>query len=158
MKEIAKKELNPLQKKKLETAAKIFIATARLYQGVKDKSLLPLWAAGVVTHGQPKGNKFIVGITNSASKAVKENNTKLTTLDHLFRVTQTAKFILNKINTNNISCADVEQILLDRSIYMRTTREENSGVLKAAIKNLPAAQQDDWKALYTEAGIEYKLC
>ena len=156
MKKITKKELNPLQQKKLETAAQIFIATARLYEG--DKSLLPLWAAGVVTYGQPKGKKLIIGMTKDARDLLKNKNTKLTTLDHLFRVTETAKLVLNGINAKKISSPEeVEQILLDRSIYMRTTRSENFYNLKAALKKLPPKKQDDWEELYRQAKIEYFL-
>ena len=46
--------------------------TAELYKG--NKSLLPLWGGGVITHGVPKVKKCIIGITEAAKKEDNKNN------------------------------------------------------------------------------------
>lgn len=88
---ISKKDLNKLQAEKLRVAAEMLKETAHLYDG--NKSLLPLWGAGVITHGIPKMKKCVIGITKNAKAANKKNLTH----DHLYRVTETARVILEKI-------------------------------------------------------------
>lgn len=143
----AKARLNPLQRKKLQVAAQILKLTADLYDGTS--SVLPLWAAGVITHGQPKSNKYVIGTTAAAKNAA----TKDTAIDHLFRVTATAEIILTR--AKNLSVEDIEDILLQRSITMRTTRAENNNQLKKALKN--CANKDDWQELYRVAGVRFTL-
>ncbi|MEO5368269.1 MAG: hypothetical protein H7831_18320 [Magnetococcus sp. WYHC-3] len=140
-------DLNDLQRKKLEVAAKILKRTAALYCG--NKSLLPLWAAGVVTHGQPKSKNYVIGCTLEA----KDANIKETSLDHLFRVTATAEHILK--NAAKLTEEEIEEILLHRAITMRTTQTENNNNLKKAIKE--CTEKDNWQELYRAAKIEYEM-
>lgn len=143
-----RKFLTKIQKEKLRLAAQMLKATAKLYDESKP-NLLPLWGAGVITHGQPKIKAFIIGISKRASKGEES-----TTWDHLYRVTETAKFILSKLQKENLSIEQIEDILLDRSIYMIVTRSENNNDLKNA---RDPSNEDDWMALYKKAGIEYTI-
>lgn len=147
----AKSRLKEIQKLKLALAAKILKNTTELYEDVCShtlkRSLLPLWAAGVVTHAQPKAKQmYVVGITKSAQNA--KNNC---TDDHLFRVTATAEFILARARF--LAEEDIQNILIVRSIKMTTTRAENSGTLKHTVKK--CKDPDDWQELYRVAGVEY---
>lgn len=146
---VTKKDLNELQLEKLRVAAEMLMATAHLYNG--NKSLLPLWGAGVITHGIPKVKKCEIGITVAAKNAKKEDITK----DHLYRVTETARIILEKIQTNQLSILQIEEMLLDRSAQMITTRNENHKQLKDALKL--CINQDSWEELYHKANIKYEL-
>ena len=146
---ITKSDLNELQRKKLNIAAGILHKSASLFDG--DRSLLPLWGGGVITHGIPKINKCIIGITYDAEASHVSERTK----DHLYRVTETAKYVIDKINADNLTLDEVESILLDRSALMTTTRTENNKKLKAALKL--CENKDSWQELYAKAGIKYKL-
>ena len=146
---IAKSELNELQQKKLTLAASILHSTASLFDGTK--SLLPLWGAGVITHGVPKISKCVIGITENAKLSKKEDTTK----DHLYRVTETARFILNKIQKDNLDINTIENLLLERSALMITTRSENNKTLKEALER--CENKDSWEELYQEANIKYEL-
>jgi len=146
---ITKNDLNELQQQKLTLAASILYSTASLFDGTK--SVLPLWGAGVITHGVPKIKKCVIGITENAKSSKKEDTTK----DHLYRVTETAKFILNKINKDNLDIQTIENILLERSALMITTRSENNKILKDALER--CQNKDSWKELYEEANIKYEL-
>jgi hypothetical protein len=146
----AKKFLNELQKEKLWLASQIFKKTATLYPQGGNPSLLPLWAAGVVTHGQPNTKHYEIGTTLPAKTVEK----KATTRDHLYRVTATAEFILKQ--ANELSVEDIGDILLIRSIKMRTTRSENNNQLKNALTL--CRNTDDWQELYGVAEIKYELC
>jgi hypothetical protein len=148
-----KNQLNPKQRKKLECAANIFIASAGFWNG--DSWLLPLWGAGVVTHAQPKNKGLTIG--ESAAAAQLKKSGKAATKDHLFRVTETAKVILEMVQQNNMTTvADIENILLQRSVYMLVTSKENQ-LLKNTLKDLLPAQRDNWEELYKAAKIKYKL-
>lgn len=92
------------------------------------KSMLPLWAGGVVTHGQPRSKKLVIGITEAAGRVGKDQRT----LDHLYRVTVTAEKILKEAKSRTET--EVEDILISRSVYMETTKQENRGPLKHAVK------------------------
>lgn len=139
--------LSPKQAKKLELAARMLKATAKLWDG--DKSMLPHWAAGIITHGQPKGRSFVIGTTEAAKKAPKDDIAR----DHLFRVTATAEYILSRADT--LTVKEIESILLQRSLTMITTRSQNNRDLKRAIKK--CSSKDDWQELYRIANIEYTL-
>jgi len=143
----AKASLTPLQRQKLHVAAQILKETAHLYSSTP--SLLPLWAAGVVTHGQPKSKKYEIGTTIKAKTAKKKD----TTADHLHRVTATAEFILT--HAHQLTTVEIEDILLTRSITMRTTRSENNRHLRQALRRCP--NKDDWQELYRVADIQYEL-
>lgn len=109
-----------------------------------------MWGGGIITHGQPQNKDFIIGISKRAAKADKKETTK----DHLYRVTETAKVILTRLQKENLSVEEIENILLERSMYMIVTRSENSVDLKNA---KDPSNEDDWRALYKKAGVEYKL-
>jgi hypothetical protein len=147
---ITKNELSKLQYEKLNLAAHILKNTAKLFNG--NTALLSLWGGGVITHGIPKVKKCIIGITEAAKK---EKDKKKVTKDHLFRVTETAKFLINAINHNNIEIEEIENILLKRSALMITTRNENNKNLKDALDQ--CKNKDNWKELYKIAGIKYEL-
>ena len=144
-----RKLLTDKQKEKLRLAAQMLKATAKLFDESKPY-LLPLWGGGIITHGQPQNKVFTIGISKRAANAEKNERTK----DHLCRVTETAKVILSRLQKENLSVEQIEDILLDRSIYMFVTRSENSNDLKKA---RDPSNEDDWKALYKKAGIEYTL-
>lgn len=144
-----RKLLSEKQKVKLHLAAQMLKATAGLYDSRKS-NLLPLWGGGIITHGQPQNKNFVIGISKRAEKADKKERTK----DHLFRVTETAKVILSRLQKEKLSVEQIEDILLDRSMYMIVTRSENSNDLKKA---KDPSNEDDWKALYKKAGVEYTL-
>jgi len=146
---VTKDDLNELQQKKLTIAASILHKTAHLFDGTQ--SLLPLWGGGVITHGIPKFKKCVIGITEDAKRAKKEDITK----DHLYRVTETAKFVINKIREENLNVNAIEKILLERSALMITTRAENNKKLKDALKQCD--DKDSWEELYKKAGIKYEL-
>ena len=146
---ITKKDLNKLQLEKLNLAANILKRTADLFNG--NGSLLPLWAAGVITHGVPKIKKCEIGITMDAKNASKELRTK----DHLYRVTETAKFVISEITRSNLSVEDIEILLLKRSALMITTRTENNNKLKKALNQ--CENKDNWEELYRIAEIKYEL-
>ena len=139
--------LDVKQRRKLRVAAEILKRTADIYDGTK--YLRPHWAAGVITHGQPKIQECIIGITEEAEKSAVEELTQ----DHLYRVTETAEYILTR--ANGLSIEEIEEILLDRSIKMVTTRSQNNSVLRKAIKK--CQNKDDWQELYRVAGIKYRL-
>ena len=118
------------QAEKLRLAAEILKATAHLYDAAKP-TLLPHWGGGVITHGQPKSTSLIIGISREAQKAPKDTRTR----DHLYRVTQTAETILVSIQkTPGISISEIEQMLLDRAVYMVVTKSENSHVFYRSLK------------------------
>lgn len=144
-----RERLTDIQKAKLRLAAQMLKATAKFYDESKP-NLLPLWGGGIITHGQPQNKTFVIGISKKAANAGKNERTK----DHLCRVTETAKVILSRLQKENLSVEQIEDILLDRSIYMIVTRSENSNDLKKA---RDPSNEDDWKALYKKAGIEYTL-
>jgi len=146
---ITKKDLNELQKKKLSLAASILYRSASLFDGTR--SLLPLWGGGVITHGIPKFKKCEIGITEAAKIADKEDRTK----DHLYRVTETAKYVIDKINESDLNISDIENLLLARSALMITTRTENNKKLKDALKL--CKNKDSWQELYEKAEIKYEL-
>ena len=147
---ITKNDLNELQKLKLNLAANMLKETAHLFNG--DKSLLPLWGGGIITHGIPKIKACVIGITKNAKNATKTDLTN----DHLYRVTETAKFVINKIQANkSLTVEEIENLLLERSALMTTTRTENNSILKDALKK--CENKDNWKELYEKAGIEYEL-
>ncbi len=146
---ITKDDLNELQLKKLTLAAGILHRSAVLFDGAQNT--LPLWGGGVITHGMPKFKKCVIGITKDAKQSQKKD----TTNDHLYRVTETAKFILNKINNEKLGMNEIENILLQRSALMTTTRTENNKTLKDALKL--CKDRDSWQELYKKAGIEYEL-
>lgn len=143
-----RKLLNEKQKDKLRLAAQMLQATAMFYDERKSY-LLPLWGAGIITHGQPQNKDFVIGISKRAEKAEERERTK----DHLCRVTETAKVILSRLQKEKLSVEQIEDILLDRSMYMIVTRSENSGILKKALKEL--SNKDSWEVLYEKAGVEY---
>jgi hypothetical protein len=146
----ARKTLSEKQIKKLKLAAKMLKETAKFWDG--DNSMLPHWAAGIITHGQPKGKYFEVGKTEAAENAQKQDITH----DHLYRVTATAKHILSLVKArDNLTIEEIENILLQRSLTMITTRSQNNSDLKKAIKS--CSNKDDWKELYEKARIKYKL-
>lgn len=147
---ISKNELNKFQVTKLNLAANMLFRTADLYDG-KSKNLLPLWGGGIVSHGVPKIKKCVIGITEAAESAPLNQRTN----DHLFRVTETVSYIIKKIKSENLSVAEIEDILLQRSSLMTTTREENNTILKKALNN--CVNKDCWKELYEIAGIKYRL-
>lgn len=142
-------DLNELQRKKLRLAANILRASAEFYDG--SQSTLPLWGGGVITHGIPKITKCVIGITKDAKVAAKKD----TTNDHLYRVTETARYVLNRIRSEKLSVEEIESILLQRSALMTTTRTENNSKLKEAVKH--CSDKDSWEELYMRAGIEYEL-
>lgn len=144
-----RKLLTEIQKEKLHLAAQMLKATAKLYDESKP-NLLPLWGGGIITHGQPQNKAFTIGISKKAANADKNERTK----DHLCRVTETAKVILSRLQKENLSVEQIEDILLDRSIYMIVTRSENSNDLKKA---KDSSNEDDWEALYKKAGVEYSI-
>jgi hypothetical protein len=146
---ITKNELNDLQKKKLYVAASILHKSASLFDG--NTSLLPLWGGGVISHGIPKNIKCVIGITNDAEAVDKKDRAK----DHLYRVTETARYVINKINTENLSIHEIEETLLSRSALMITTRTENNKKLKSALRL--CENKDSWEELYSKAGIKYRL-
>lgn len=146
---ISKDELNELQLKKLTLAAGILYKSAALFDN--NQSTLPLWGGGVITHGIPKIKKCVIGITKDAANSKKKD----TTNDHLYRVTETARFILDKIKNDKLSINKIENILLQRSALMTTTRTENNKKLKDALKL--CKDKDCWQELYKKAGIEYEL-
>jgi len=146
---VTKDDLNELQQKKLTIAASILHRTAHLFDGTQ--SLLPLWGGGVITHGIPKFKKCVIGITEAAKIARREDTTK----DHLYRVTETAKFVISKIREDDLDVNAIEKILLQRSALMTTTRTENNNKLKDALKH--CEDKDSWEELYEKAGIKYEL-
>ena len=146
---ITKQDLNELQQEKLHLAASILYRSADLYNG--NKSLLPLWGGGVISHGVPKTKKCVVGITEEAKKA----NIKDRTNDHLYRVTETAKFVIEKINQEQLTVEQIEDLLLSRSALMTTTRSENNKKLRDALES--CNDKDSWQELYEKAGIKYEL-
>jgi hypothetical protein len=105
----------------------------------------------LVSFGIPKIQKCVIGITKNAKTANKKDITK----DHLYRVTETAKFVINKIKNDQLDVNAIEKILLERSALMITTRDENNKKLKDALKKCD--DKDSWKELYEKAGIEYEL-
>ena len=123
--------------------------TAYLFKG--NTSFLPLWGAGIITHGIPKIKRCVIGITEKAKIAEKKDQTK----DHLYRVTETARYIINEINTQNIDIDKVEKLLLERSALMITTRSENNHELKQSLSK--CTNKDDWIELYKIAKIKYTL-
>jgi len=141
---ITEEDLNYLQKQKLNVAANILHKTASLFDG--EQSLLPLWGGGVITHGIPKIKKCVIGITKDAEKAINDGNKKDTTNDHLYRVTETAKFIILKIKTDDLNVTQIKKLLLERSALMTTTRSENNKKLKDALKQ--CKNKDSWEELY----------
>lgn len=147
---ITKNELTKLQHEKLTLAAKILKNTAELYNG--NKSLLSLWGGGVITHGIPKNNKCIIGITEAAKK---ESNEMNITKDHLFRVTETARYVIDAIKKNKLKINEIEDLLLERSALMKTTKTENNQILRKALDL--CENKDDWRELYHIAGIKYEL-
>jgi hypothetical protein len=144
---ITKSELRPKALKKLKLAAQIIKKTAGLYDG--DTSVLPLWGAGVITHGQPNSKKLEIGVSKNAKGAPAKDTTR----DHLHRVTKTAEYLLER--AANLTVDEIEDILLQRSITMRVTRSENNAQLKRAIKQCD--NKDDWRELYKMASVEYEL-
>lgn len=144
-----RERLTDIQKAKLRLAAQMLKATAKFYDESKP-NLLPLWGGGIITHGQPQNKAFVIGVSKKAAKAEKKERTK----DHLYRVTETAKVILSRLKKEKLSEKEIEDILLDRSMYMIVTRSENSVDLKRA---RDPSNEDDWKALYKKAGVEYTL-
>lgn len=146
---ISKRDLNDLQKKKLNVAAGILHKSASLFDG--NRSLLPLWGGGVITHGMPKTSRCVIGITNDAENSDKKDRAK----DHLYRVTETAKYVIEKINGSNLSIDEIENMLLERSALMITTRTENNKKLKGALELCD--NKDSWQELYEKAGIKYTL-
>ena len=139
--------LDVKQRRKLRVAAEILKRTADIYDGTK--YLLPHWAAGVITYGQPKIQECVIGITEEAEKSAGKELAQ----DHLYRVTETAEYILAR--ANGLSIKEIEEILLNRSIKMITTRSQNNGVLRKAIKK--CQNKDDWQELYRVAGVRYRL-
>jgi hypothetical protein len=149
--QLVKAELTPLQREKLRVAAQILKSTWQLYRDCEDEyksSLRPLWAAGVITHGQPKSRKFVIGRTRAAAAS-----TGPTVIDHLYRVTATAEYILTRAHA--LLEEEIEDILLRRSITMVTTPSENSHQLRNALAN--CEDKDNWQELYRVAGIAYTL-
>lgn len=146
---VARNLLREPQRRKLAVAAQILKRTADLYTGNDMKKLLPLWGGGVITHGQPKSKEFIIGVTKEAKKLDKKD----TALDHLCRVTETAQIILTK--AKHMSLTEIEDVLLSRSITMRTTKSENNTDLRNAVKR--CEDPDNWEECYNKAGIEYEL-
>ena len=146
---INKDNLNSLQKEKLNLSAKMLKETASLFSG--NTSLLPLWGGGIITHGIPKIEACVIGITEEAEKVEKSLRTK----DHLYRVTETAKFIINEIKRKSLTIEEIEDLLLERSLLMITTRSENNTTLKEALKK--CINKDDWKELYKKAKVQYRL-
>ncbi len=147
---ITKNELNELQREKLNLAAHILKNTANLFNG--NRSLLSLWGGGVITHGVPKINKCVIGITDAAKNESNDNNI---TKDHLYRVTETANLVINAIKENNLDIDDIENLLLKRSAQMITTKTENNKILRKALEQ--CKNKDNWKELYKIAGIKYEL-
>jgi len=145
--EAARKHLSTKQTKKLNLAARMLKATANLWDG--DMSTLPHWAAGIITHGQPKGRYFEIGTTDAAKNVPKQDIAR----DHLFRVTATAEYILSQ--AASLTVQEIEDILLQRSLTMITTRSQNNRDLKRAIKK--CSNKDDWQELYRTAEIKYTL-
>jgi hypothetical protein len=149
----ARQSLNPLQVLKLVTAAKMLKQTAGIFAELTNNpsksSLLPLWAAGVISHGQPKSKFFEIGITDEAQKVSAQERTR----DHLFRVTATAEYILSR--ASDLAPEDIENVLLERSLLMATTRKENNYVLKEALARCD--NKDDWRELYQKAGVTFLL-
>lgn len=143
----ARQKLSELQAKKLNLAARIIKQTAELYDG--DQRVLPIWAAGVITHGQPKKKYYEIGITKTAQNADRKDQAR----DHLYRVTATVEYLLKR--AEQLSVTQIEDILLARAAVMVTTRNENNHKLKKALKL--CSDKDDWKTLYNAAGIEYDL-
>ncbi len=99
----------------------------------------------------PKVKKCIIGITKDAKVANRRDRTN----DHLYRVTETARYILNRINEEGLGVEAIEAMLLQRSALMTTTRTENNKKLKDALKL--CSNKDSWEELYMKAGIEYEL-
>jgi len=58
------------------------------------------------------------------------NNKNNTKKDHLFRVTETARYVINCIKETNLDISEIENILLKRSALMRTTKTENNKLLR----------------------------
>lgn len=149
----ARQSLKPLQALKLATAANMLKQTVGIFTELTNNpsksSLLPLWAAGVISHGQPKSGFFRIGITEAAQK----DPTKKRTDDHLFRVTATAEYILS--NASAWTLEKIEDVLLERSLLMVTTREENNSTLKRALALCD--NKDDWRELYQKAGVTFQL-
>ena len=150
MKKISKNDLSDLQLQKLNLAAKILKETSHLFDGISN-NILSLWGGGVITHGIPKIKKCIIGITENARSVEKSETTK----DHLYRVTETARYLLNKINQENIGINKIETILLERSAQMITTKYENRKILRDALKK--CKNKDSCQELYEIAGIRYHL-
>jgi len=146
---VTKEDLNELQKKKIKLAAGILQRSATLFDGTQ--SILSLWGGGVITHGIPKVRKCVIGITEDAKSAQKKD----TTNDHLYRVTETARYILNRIKNEDLGVNEIESILLQRSALMTTTRTENNKKLKDALKL--CEDKDSWEELYMKAGIKYEI-
>lgn len=151
----AKNSLNQKQAKKLKMAASILKATCHLYDDETDRALLPFWGAGIITFGQPNTERFVIGITRAALQVKEGQKEGKLTKDHLFRVTETARHILMRARNGNLTEEQIEDILLERAIKMVTTRDENSRVLKNAIKTCDT--KDDWEKLYQHAGVKYEL-
>jgi len=72
-----------------------------------------------------------------------------------YRVTETARVILEIIPKEQLSVSQIEDLLLQRSALMITTRHENGNLLKDALKK--CVNQDSWEELYQKANIEYEL-
>lgn len=149
--ELLKASLNPLQKRKLRLSAQMLLATSDLYDDRTDRNLLPLWGGGAISHGLPKTKNFVIGTTLAAKSANKDNTTR----DHLFRVTETARQILCRLKNEELTVEEIESILISRSLMMKTTKSENNGRLKRALKL--CKDPDKWEELYSRAGIEYEL-
>lgn len=149
----ARQSLNSLQVLKLATAAKMLKQTAGIFAELNNNpsksSLLPLWAAGVISHGQPKSKFFEIGITDEALKVSAQERTR----DHLFRVTATAEYIL--LRASDWATEDIENVLLERSLFMVTTRRQNNSILKDALAL--CENKDDWRELYQKADVTFQL-
>lgn len=144
-------KLTPIQARKLRLAAEMLKTTAPLYSPAAP-TLLPLWGGGIITHGQPKSTALVIGISRAAQTAPKGT----TAHDHLYRVTQTAETILMTIKENpGISIAEIEQMLLDRAVYMVVTKSENNR-LKNIAKSAGCKAGDVFQ-LYHLAKISYEL-
>lgn len=149
----ARQSLSPLQVLKLATAAKMLKQTAGIFAELTNNpsksSLLPLWAASIISHGQPKSRFFVIGITDVAQKEPGKKRTK----DHLFRVTATAEYILS--HASDWTLEEIENVMLERSLLMVTTREENNSILKSALAR--CENKDDWRELYRQAEVMFQL-
>jgi hypothetical protein len=146
------KKLTAKQALKLKTAAMVLKVTSSIYNDLDEndkKTLLPLWGGGVVTHGLPKC--FVIG---RSKKAIDSKNKQELTMDHLYRVTATADYILRHADKCEWDINRIQEVLLQRSLLMIVTKEQNR-ILKNTVKHCD--NQDDWEELYDKAGIEYDI-